>query len=494
MSCPQILKIDPRDDVAVALHALAKGERVDAGDGSITLAEDIPPGHKLALRTIRKGETVHKYGYSIGYAQIDIPAGVWVHTHNLRTGLNEDSTYAYDPEKSRSPCSETFDTFEGFPRASGASGIRNEIWVIPTVGCVNKIAQRIADSARRCLRGSVGGVYAFSHPYGCSQMGHDQDTTRVFLANLAKNGNAGGVLFVSLGCENCGAGTIAPYLGEYDPARIRFLVCQEEDDEITAGVAAVDALIETASHDMRITLPLSRLVIGLNCGGSDGFSGISANPLLGCVCDRLTAQGAAAILAEVPEMFGAEQILMNRARSRSVFNDTVRLINDFKGYFRAHGQTVYENPSPGNHAGGITTLEEKSLGCIRKGGHAPVEGVLPYTGRACGGGLWLQSTPGNDLVSASAQAAAGAVLIAFTTGRGTPFCAPVPTIKIASNSALYTKKRHWMDFNAGALLDGGALEAHTQALYSHILEIASGKKVCAEDARDLAIFKDGVTL
>lgn len=488
------LRIDARDNAAVALASLQKGTQVRIEDAGVTLLEDIAPGHKFSLFPIQCGETVYKYGFPIGRASADIPAGAWVHSHNLRSALDGESSYSYTPVTAPAVSVPAAGAFSGFDRPSGAAGIRNEIWIIPTVGCVNKIAQRIAQAVRPRLRGSVEAVYAFSHPYGCSQMGRDQDTTRAFLANLAKNGNAGGVLFVSLGCENCGAGTILPYLGDYDPQRIRFLVCQDENDEIAAGAKAADALIGLAADDVRTTLALSRLCIGLNCGGSDGFSGLTANPLLGRVCDLLTAQGAAAILAEVPEMFGAEQILMNRARTQTVFEDTVRLIRDFKQYFLSHGQVVYENPSPGNRAGGITTLEEKSLGCIRKGGNAPVEGVIPYTGRNSRGGLWLQSTPGNDLVSASAQAAAGAVLIAFTTGRGTPFCAPVPTLKIASNTVLYNKKRHWMDFNAGALLDGVSLQTHTQALYAHILEIASGKKVCAEDNRDLAIFKDGVTL
>lgn len=488
------LRIDARDNVAVALTALQKGTQVEVPGAEVVLAQDIAPGHKFALSPIRQGETVYKYGFPIGRASAQILQGAWVHSHNLRSALDGESFYRYTPVCAPDLSAPTDDTFSGFDRASGAAGIRNEIWIIPTVGCVNKIAGRIAEAVKPRLRGSVEAVYAFSHPYGCSQMGRDQDTTRAFLANLAKNGNAGGVLLISLGCENCGAGTILPYLGDYDPRRIRFLVCQDEEDEIAAGVKAADALIEAAAQDVRTALPLSRLCIGLNCGGSDGFSGITANPLLGQVSDLLTAQGASAILAEVPEMFGAEQILMNRARTQAVYEDTVRLIQDFKQYFLSHGQVVYENPSPGNHAGGITTLEEKSLGCIRKAGSAPVEGVIPYSGRITGGGLWLQSTPGNDLVSASAQAAAGAVLIAFTTGRGTPFCAPVPTLKIASNSALYQKKRHWMDFNAGALLDGVPLQAHTQALYRHILETASGKKVCAEENRDLAIFKNGVTL
>ena len=488
------LRIDARDTVAVALTALEKGEYIRTAGACVQVSQPIPAGHKLALVPIRCGEAVYKYGAPIGRACAPVEAGAWVHTHNLRSALEETPVYAYTPVPPARTGAPQCDPFPGFDRKSGAAGIRNEIWILPTVGCVNKIAQRIADAVRPRLRGNVDGVFAFSHPYGCSQMGRDQEMTRAFLANLAKNGNAGGVLFVSLGCENCGAGTIRPLLGDFDPERIRFLVCQDETDEIAAGVAAADALIGLAADDVRTQLPLSRLCIGLNCGGSDGFSGLTANPVLGRVCDRLTAQGASAILAEVPELFGAEQILMNRARSQAVFTDLVRLIQDFKQYFLSHGQVVYENPSPGNHAGGITTLEEKSLGCVRKGGSAPVEGVIPYTGRVTEGGLWLQSTPGNDLVSASAQAAAGAVLIAFTTGRGTPFCAPVPTLKIASNTALYEKKRHWMDFNAGALLGGVSMQTLAQALYAQILETAAGRKVCAEQDRDLAIFKNGVTL
>ena len=487
-----ILHIDARDSVAVALTALDAGTVVTIDDTTVTLRESITPGHKFAVRDIEEGESVYKYGYPIGVAKSAIAAGSWVHSHNLRSGLDGECEYTYAPEDPADPTTDRRDTFLGYARASGAAGVRNEVWIIPTVGCVNKIADRIADLARSRVEGFIDGLYAFAHPYGCSQMDEDQENTRQFLANLARNGNAGGVLFLSLGCENCGMGTIEPYLGDYDHDRIRFLVCQDVEDEVAAGVRIVEELAAIAGRDRREPLPLDRLIIGLNCGGSDGFSGITANPLAGRICDRHTAAGGCAVLTEVPEMFGAEQILMERCVNRDVFDKTVRLINDYKNYYISHNQPVSENPSPGNKAGGITTLEEKSLGCVQKGGTAVVTDVLDYGDTAVKPGLNLLNGPGNDIVAITNLTAAGCHLILFTTGRGTPLGAPVPTLKIATNSSLAAKKSHWIDFDAQQILEHDC----TEELWAYVKAVAEGKESKNEQCgyREIAIFKDGVTL
>lgn len=475
------LQIHPADNVAVALEG----------------AEGIPAGHKLALRDILPGEAVVKYGSPIGVATAFIPAGAHVHTHNLRTALSESDRYEYTPAPAWTPPVDRPRTFMGFLRPDGRVGIRNEIWIIPTVGCVNAVAREIAEAARPLLSGAIEGVYAFSHPYGCSQLGDDLQNTRQILADLVRHPNAAGVLVLGLGCENNRLSELRESLGAIDPTRVKFLVAQEVSDEIASGVELVREIAEAAQSDQRQPLSADRLVVGLKCGGSDGFSGITANPLVGRFSDWLIAQGGSAVLTEVPEMFGAERLLMNRCENREAFDKTVALINDFKRYFTAHGQPVYENPSPGNRDGGITTLEDKSLGCTQKAGQAPVSDVIAYGERVNRRGLTLLQSPGNDLVSSTALAAAGAQLILFTTGRGTPFGCPVPTVKIASNSALYARKRGWLDFNAGALLDGASMEDMRESLIDLVLRVASGEiRTRAEerDARELCLFKTGVTL
>lgn len=357
------------------------------------------------------------------------------------------------------------------------------------MGCVNSVA---AEAARRAR----SPVIAFSHPFGCSQMGEDQDNTRRILADLIRHPNAGGVLVLGLGCENSGVETLKPYLGDYDERRVKFLVCQQVEDELAEAERLLEELADYAAGFRRETVSADRLVIGLKCGGSDGLSGITANPLTGRFSDRLIQAGGTAILTEVPEMFGAETILMNRCESRELFGQTVNLINDFKNYFKCYNQTIYENPSPGNKEGGISTLEDKSLGCVQKSGRMPVRGVLSYGERVKARGLNLLSAPGNDLVSSTALAAAGAQIVLFTTGRGTPFASPVPTVKISTNSALANRKSHWIDYNAGVLAEGADMEAETERLFAYVLEVASGRKLASEEAgfRDMAIFKQGVTL
>lgn len=489
------IRINPKDTVAVALEPLHMHSTVSVGGEEIFLQEDIPQGHKFALCDIREGEKVIKYGFPVGIAKSRIGKGAWVHTHNMKTGLGGLLNYTYEPVNTELPEREKA-YFMGFERGNGKAGIRNEIWIIPTVGCVNNIATALAEQARKLVKGSVEDVVAFPHPYGCSQMGDDQEHTRQILADLVHHPNAGGVLVLGLGCENSNIDVLKPYIGDFDADRVKFLVCQESEDEMKDGLALLAELIEKAAGQKRTEIDAGRLIVGLKCGGSDGFSGITANPLVGQFSDRLISRGGTAILTEVPEMFGAETLLMNRCENEELFEKTVGLINDFKNYFTSHNQTIYENPSPGNKKGGISTLEDKSLGCTQKSGSAPVRGVLAYGGTVKAQGLNLLSAPGNDLVAATALAAAGAHIILFTTGRGTPFAAPVPTIKISSNTGIAKRKSRWIDFNAGVLAEGADMETTADAFFEFVLSVASGKKTRSEEAgfHDMAIFKQGVTL
>lgn len=490
----RILQIDPHDNVAVALEPLIAGTTVETGSQRVTLCVDIPQGHKVALTDIPCGAPVVKYGYPIGHACADIARGQWVHTHNLATSLNGE-TVTDSRIMPSGKGSGTSAAFRGFRRKGGV-GIRNEIWIIPTVGCVNSVAQALADLAQPLISGSVDGVYAWPHPYGCSQTGQDQAHTRQILCDLICHPNAGGVLVLGLGCENSNIEELQKLLHPWDPERVAFLECQSVEDELAAGERLLRQLIEFAGHDERCDIPVSELVIGLKCGGSDGLSGITANPLAGRVSDRLVDMGASAILAEIPEMFGAEEIMFRRCANADVQQKLPAMVSDFKSYFVRHGEKVYENPSPGNKAGGITTLEEKSLGCVQKGGRTPVQDVLLYGQRVHTRGLTVLQTPGNDLVSTTALAAAGAHIVLFTTGRGTPFSGPVPTLKIATNTALAQHKPRWIDFNAGTLAQGASWDDATEALVELLLATASGAPTCSErlGCREIAIWKDGVTL
>lgn len=489
------LRIHPEDTVAVALKPLEAGTVCQLGAETVTLREEIAQGHKFALRDIPKGAPVIKYGNAIGIAKEDIRKGAWVHTHNLKTGLGELLTYSYQKVPSEvKPTQEAF--FMGYRRPDNRVGIRNEIWIIPTVGCVNNVVSAIERQTRDLIGGSLEEIAAFPHPYGCSQMGDDQENTRQILADLINHPNAGGVLVMGLGCENSNIGELKKYIGEYDERRVKFLVAQECEDEIAEGVEAVRELAGYVKSFQREKISASELVIGMKCGGSDGLSGITANPAVGAFSDMLISKGGTTILTEVPEMFGAETLLMNRCANEELFEKTVKLINDFKNYFKSHNQTIYENPSPGNKAGGISTLEDKSLGCTQKSGSAPVRGVLSYGEPVKEKGLNLLSAPGNDLVASTALAASGAHMVLFTTGRGTPFAAPVPTMKISTNSRLNDKKGNWIDFNCGVIVEDSTLEETAARLFDYVLRVASGEKVKAEQKgfHDMAIFKQGVTL
>lgn len=491
----EFIKIHKEDTVAVALKPLEKGKVIEIDGKKVELKEEIPQGHKFALCTIGAGEQVIKYGNSIGIAKEEIPSGAWVHIHNVKTGLGEVLEYQFEQQKaSLEKAEKAF--FEGYRRSDGKVGVRNEIWIIPTVGCVNNVAQMIEKRAKKYAGGTVEDICAFPHPYGCSQMGDDQDNTRTILADLINHPNAGGVLVLGLGCENSNIQELKKFIGEYDEKRVKFLVAQEHEDEVEDSLELIRELAEYAGQFHREPISVSELVIGMKCGGSDGLSGITANPAVGAFSDMLISRGGTTILTEVPEMFGAETLLMNRCENDELFEKTVKLINDFKNYFTSHNQTIYENPSPGNKKGGITTLEDKSLGCTQKSGKAPIRGVLAYGECVTEKGLNLLSAPGNDLVASTALAASGAHIVLFTTGRGTPFASPVPTIKISSNTQLADKKKNWIDFNCGDMVENSSLEENSERLFDYVLEVASGKKVKAEEAgfHDMAIFKQGVTL
>ena len=492
---PKVIRINEKDNVAVALSPIAAGETVSAGNVSVTALEDIPQGHKIALFDIAEGENVIKYGFPIGHTLCEAKAGSWMHTHNVKTNLEGEIEYRYEPDVPVLDKTQPAQ-FSGFLRKDGRAAIRNEIWIIPTVGCVNGICQTLAKENSDLAGGTVDGIYAFSHPFGCSQTGEDHAQTRKLLGALVNHPNAGAVLVVSLGCENLTHEQFLEELGDFDPERVRFMTCQEVGDEFETGRELLKECAAFAGQFERQMLPANKLVIGMKCGGSDGLSGITANPAVGAFSDLLCAQGGTTILTEVPEMFGAEGMLMNRCVNEEVFGKAEQMLNGFKHYFISHNEVVYDNPSPGNKQGGITTLEDKSCGCVQKGGSAPIMDVLGYADQVKTPGLNMLYGPGNDLVSATALTAAGCHMVLFTTGRGTPFGAPAPTVKIATNTALYTKKPGWMDFNAGTIAEGEPIGDAAKRLFDLVLEVAGGKKTCSENHgyREISIFKDGVVL
>ena len=545
------LKINPADNVAVAITALPAGEKLTVDGKEITLNEDVPAGHKFALKDFAEGENVIKYGYPIGHARKAQKQGDWMNENNIKTNLSGLLEYTYNPVNVDLNTT-TLNlntgapnlTFRGYKRKNGDVGVRNEIWIIPTVGCVNGIINQLAEGLRRETGGKgVDAIMAYPHNYGCSQLGDDHENTKKILRDMVLHPNAGAVLVVGLGCENNQPDVFREFLGDYDQDRVKFMVTQKVGDEYEEGMELLRELYSKAIQDQREDIPLSELRVGLKCGGSDGFSGITANPLLGMFSDFLVAQGGTSVLTEVPEMFGAETILMNRCRTKELFEDTVKLINDFKEYFLSHGEPVGENPSPGNKAGGISTLEDKALGCTQKCGTSYVEGVLPYgerlkvkglnllsaPGNKAGGistledkalgctqkcgtsyvegvlpygerlkvkGLNLLSAPGNDLVAATALASCGCHMVLFTTGRGTPFGTYVPTMKISTNSTLAKNKPGWIDFNAGVIVENEPMEKTCERFIEYIIKVASGEFVNNEKKgyKEIAIFKTGVTL
>lgn len=492
------LQINKGDNVVVCLRPINAGEEIKIGNHAVQALRNTPAGHKILLCDTPKDKPIIKYGYPIGRAKENLKAGEWVNENNIQTNLSGTLEYEYHPAIKPLSIEQEDRSFKGFMRKNGEVGIRNEIWIVPTVGCVNGIAERLARQLEQetQLKG-IDAIHAWHHNYGCSQLGDDHENTRKVLRDICLHPNAGAVLVLSLGCENNQPEDFMKMLGNYDRKRIQLLVTQHvEGDEIEEGMKILRKLYKTAAQDKREEVPVSKLRIGLKCGGSDGFSGITANPLVGEFSDWLIAQGGTTILTEVPEMFGAETILMNRCQTADLFQKTVHLINNFKEYFLSHGEPVGENPSPGNKAGGISTLEDKALGCTQKCGHAPVSGVLEYAERLKTNGLNLLSAPGNDLVASTALAASGCQMVLFTTGRGTPFGTFVPTMKISTNSQLFKSKQNWIDFNAGKLVEGIDMLTLRNDFIDKVVATANGEKVKNEmnGYREIAIFKNGVTL
>jgi altronate hydrolase len=502
MRSARSLRIAAGDDVAVAVDDLVAGESVRVDGCDITLPETIARGHKFALHALAANTVVHKYGFPIGRTTAAVARGAWLHTHNLATQLSAVDVNAAavagraGVPDSVIPAVAGAQTFLGYRRPDGRVGTRNEIWVLCSVGCVANTARRIAELGAARHAGKVDGIHAYTHVFGCSQLGDDLANTQRVLAALATHANVGGVLLVGLGCESLQLRRLLDEVGTTDPNRIRAFNTQQVDDEIEAGSKALDELVAVAAQDRRTPCPLADLVIGLKCGGSDGFSGISANPLIGRIADRINGAGGRTILSEIPEIFGAEHLLMRNAASAEVAGDIGNLVRRFKQYFVDHGEPVSENPSPGNLAGGITTLEEKSLGAVQKGGAGRVTQVLRYGERTRAPGLALLEAPGNDAVSSTALVAAGATVLLFTTGRGTPLGFPAPTLKIASNTALAQGKPRWIDFDAGSVLDGEPLDVAATRLLDLILRTASGETARNErnGERQIALWKTGVTL
>lgn len=499
MAQHQLIQIQPRDNVAVALADLPEGQSVTVAGREYRTSQAIPFGHKMALEDMPEGTVVIKYAAPIGHTTQAVQAGQWLHSHNMQTNLEGLLEYHYQPVPRAAVCCGGLPAvFQGYRRSDGRVGTRNELWIIPTVSCVNRTVNRLAEMARLHGIQAGDGVYAYPHNAGCSQLGDDFETTQKLLANIVKHPNAGGVLLVSLGCENNDLEHFLPALGKYDHSRIRTMVCQDvEGDEIEEGLRLIQEIAERMNGDQREEVSAEHLVVGFKCGGSDAFSGITANPLCGHISEFVTGFGGTAVLTEVPEMFGAEQQLMDRADSQATFQKVVNMINSFKQYYIRYDQPIYENPSPGNKRGGITTLEEKSLGCIQKGGHAPVTDTLEM-GEVCHKpGLNLMTGPGNDSVSITNLLASQAQILLFTTGRGNPLGTAIPTIKIASNSSLFNRKPGWMDFNAGMILECSGMDAAARELWQLVLDVASGRqrtKSEENDDREIMIFKDGVIL
>lgn len=494
----EFIKINECDNVIIALRDYKKDEVINLEDEKITLLEDINRGHKIAIKNINKGENIVKYGLPIGYALEDIKVGSWVHTHNTKTNLKDLNTYSYTPKFTDRKLDLEDIKVNVYKRKNGDVGVRNELWIVPTVGCVNGIAQRIKDAfLAEVGELEIDNINVLTHNYGCSQLGEDHVNTRIILQNTVKHPNAGGVLVLGLGCENNQVAEFKKTLGEYDRERVKFLISQDVEDEIEIGKNILLDLYNQMKNDKREEVSISAINFGLECGGSDGLSGITANPMLGYFSDYIIALGGTTVLTEVPEMFGAETLLMERCKDEETFEKCVHMINDFKEYFIKNGQEIYENPSPGNKKGGITTLEDKSLGCTQKSGTSKVIDVLKYGEVLKEKGLNLLSAPGNDLVATTALAAAKCHLVLFTTGRGNPYGGYVPTVKISTNTQLYEKKRKWIDFNAGRIVtENMSFEEITKEFIDYIVSVINGEKTNNEKNRfqEIAIFKSGVTL
>lgn len=494
----EVIKVHPDDNVVIAIQALSANTIVTIDGQNIEVTEAIDAGHKISIRALKCGDNIVKYGFSIGQCTQSIGIGQHVHSHNLKTKLNGSEQYHYNGTPTSQKSLDELPYFNGYHRNNGKVGIRNELWVVNTVGCVNQSAKRICDLLKRQHPEQADDFIAITHPYGCSQLGDDLINTRKLLTALMQNPNAGGVVIIGLGCENNQLSTLLANATGLDEERVKSFNSQQVDNEIETGLEYANELLALMAKDSRQQTPVSQLTLGMKCGGSDGFSGLTANAIVGRITDKLTQYGGRVVLTETPEMFGAEQVLMDRAETQENYDQIVKLVTDFKQYFIQNNQPIYENPSPGNKAGGLTTLEEKSLGAIQKGGQAIINEVIDYGEQASTGkGLTLLQAPGNDAVSSTALAAAGANMVLFTTGRGTPLGFPIPTVKISSNSDLAARKKHWIDFNAGQILDENInIDECADKLFQYILTVASGEKTNNElnDNREIAIWKTGVTL
>ncbi|MDT0602521.1 UxaA family hydrolase [Thalassotalea castellviae] len=493
----ELIKLHHSDTVAIALQDLTSGQTIKVDEISLTLKENIAKGHKVALVDLNKDDQVIKYGAPIGYALSDVSHGAWVHTQNIKTNLHDELSYQYKPDFLPPTTAVDSPPVNIYRRANGEVAIRNEIWLIPTVGCVNgMINQMKKEFLAQHPNLEIDGIHTFPHQFGCSQLGDDLETTRILLQNMVLHPNAGGALVVGLGCENNQLSVFKESLGDFDDKRVKFLITQQSDDEVEDGVALLEEIYREVKNDKRESGSLSEVKFGLECGGSDGLSGITANPLLGYFSDYLIAQGGTTVLTEVPEMFGAETILMSRCKDKATFYDLVDMVNNFKRYYTDHNQPIYENPSPGNKDGGITTLEDKSLGCTQKAGSSQVQAVLKYGQRLSIPGLNLLEAPGNDPIATSALASTGCHIVLFTTGRGTPYGGFVPTLKIATNSELANKKKRWIDFNAGVLAENKTMEEVHGDFINLLVDVVNGKQAWNEvnDIREVAIWKKGVTL
>ena len=493
----EYIQLNKKDNVLIAVKDLKKGTVINFDEFEITTLDDIPKGHKIAIRNINSNENIIKYGEKIGHAIKDISAGEHIHVHNIKTNLKDILNYEYKEKKKRDNLSKINDySFNGYVREDGTVGIRNDIWIIPTVGCINQTAVNIANMAKKIFGTKVDDIIPITHNMGCSQLGDDLEITQKLLSGIAKNSNAGGVLILSLGCENNYLDIFKPFLGEINSNRIKFLKIQEVEDEYEISMDLISKLVEYASKFKREKVNIDKLKIGFKCGGSDGFSGITANVLCGMANDEIVTNEGKTIITEVPEMFGAEHLLMERAENKEVFNKIVNLINGYKNYFKKYNQEIYENPSPGNKDGGITTLEDKSLGCVQKGGSSMIVDVLDYGEQIIKDGFHLLNGSGNDQVSTTNLVASGVNLIVFTTGRGNPFGNIVPTIKVSSNSELAEKKPNWIDFDAGTILTGNSFDNLTEEFLKYILKVSSGELTNNEKFgfKEISIFRDGVIL
>ena len=479
--------LNPRDSVVVALRGFQAGDTLALGEEAIQLLDSVPPGHKVAIRPVAAGEPIFKFGWSIGVATKPIRVGQHVHTQNVKCDHHIDLEAISTDVPAELPRLEGH-TFEGFRRADGRVGTRNYLAVISNVNCSASVARMIAsrfDQQTLAAFPNVDGVISFRHEGGCA-MAFNGSRHRMLsrvLGGMARHPNIGGFLLVGLGCEQ---GTLDHLVqsqglqGEAVPV-LSIQSAGGTSKTVERGVEIAAGLLKQVNGFQRETVPASHLVLGTECGGSDGYSGITANPALGAAADRLVACGGTAILSETSEIFGAEHLLTRRARSRAVAEKLLERIEWWKWYCSNYGEELDNNPSVGNKAGGLTTITEKSLGAVSKGGTTPLEAVYEYAEPVQQQGFVVMDTPGFDPASVTGMVAGGANLIAFTTGRGSCFGSkPTPTFKIASNTRLFQQLPEDMDFNAGQVVEGRSVDEVGQELFSRLLDTASGKPTCSE--------------